>query len=435
MVPALLLSLGMTVARNIPVETVVGLATGRYKMFGGVIRWASGTSQAGQIVRHLILPVTTQVIAAPLFAPIASIFGAGNAMFGTINAYQLHQLSGTVNQLQGSVNGLTTTAQAIASNVNALTASTQQVLQIATGTMMLSGLNLAVSAVGFATLNQKLNNIDQRLKEIQKDIKDIKEIQNFLQLKQRAELAAVMRDLLNIENISHSSHRDAILLNAKSVLAPISLQYGELLTQANSLEAAMVAEEYFCMIALAHARCMAELGIGTSKELQETKKFWQEHAKHIAKNFILGKYPERFLFSDFAADVPISVLIEWLDFVYGEEKGYGWIDELRSKTKRWYGEPDGLAQMVRGAGQIAKILSKETEMDKERNVFIPSMYKLVARNNVLEGHINQYEMLESRKIIPSEFERQITQLRTQSAVGGHIILENKALWYNQSLAS
>ncbi|MGL5873506.1 MAG: hypothetical protein ACRC2R_14260 [Xenococcaceae cyanobacterium] len=45
---------GWSVARTIPYETLIGLATGKYQLYGGVIRWAPGTPNAGQIVRHLI---------------------------------------------------------------------------------------------------------------------------------------------------------------------------------------------------------------------------------------------------------------------------------------------------------------------------------------------------------------------------------------------
>ena len=43
-----------TVASAIPYETLGGLLTGQYKLYGGVVRWAAGTANAGQIVRHLI---------------------------------------------------------------------------------------------------------------------------------------------------------------------------------------------------------------------------------------------------------------------------------------------------------------------------------------------------------------------------------------------
>ena len=258
-----LLNLGLTVTRNIPPEVMIGLITGQYKMYGGVIRWAAGTPQAGQIVVHLVSTVT-QPAFTPLFTPITTILGA-------VNTYQLHKLAGNVNQL---------------------TVLTQQVLQMATTTAVLSGLGLVVSAASFVVLNQKLNNIDQKLNEIQKDVKEVKD---FLHLKQRAELTAVLGKLINLENIPSRHHSD-ILLNAEAVLAPLCLQYQELLTQANNVEMAMIAEEYFCTTTLAHVRCQAELGItGVGRQLNEAKKVWQTQTQRIAKDIVLGKSPERFL--------------------------------------------------------------------------------------------------------------------------------------------
>ena len=54
--------------------------------------------------------------------------------------------------------------------MDALTTATQQVLQIVTNTMTLSGLNLVVTAVGFTVLNGKIKNLEGKLIEIQKGV-------------------------------------------------------------------------------------------------------------------------------------------------------------------------------------------------------------------------------------------------------------------------
>jgi hypothetical protein len=104
---------------------------------------------------------------------------------------------------------------------------------------------------------------------------------------------------------------------------------------ADILETAMAYEEFFCLTSLAHARCLAELGMldMAYRDLEDAGEFWKKQALRIAKKFLLSDSPERFLFSDFAQDVPVSVLVEWLDFAYEEEKGYGWIDELKRTNK------------------------------------------------------------------------------------------------------
>ncbi|MEL6223060.1 MAG: hypothetical protein AAFR31_10525, partial [Cyanobacteria bacterium J06627_8] len=210
--------LGLTVARAIPPEVITGLLSGQYKQYGGVIRWASGTQNAGQIVRHL-LPVTSQSLVSPLFESVSSTLGV-------VNTYQLHRLSGQVSNLTASVN---------------------QLFHVATGTMVLSGLNLAVSAVGFAVLNEKLKKLEGKLNEIQQEVKAIR---SLLELDERAKLGAALRDLLSIAEVKNPNHRHTILFNAKNVFGPISLKYKELLLSANTIETAMAYEEYFCLTSL-----------------------------------------------------------------------------------------------------------------------------------------------------------------------------------------
>lgn len=407
--------LGLTVARAIPSEVVLGLMTGQYKLYGGVIRWATGTEYAGQIVRHL-LPVAAQTIGGSFLQPIADVVGA-------VNTYQLHRLS-------GQVAANTFQLQVLSGQVNTLTAATQQVLQIATGTMFLSGLNLAVTAVGFAILNEKLKRLEGKLSEIQAEVRAIRAL---LELEERSRLGAALRDLLNVVNIKNEDHRHTMLFNSKNVLAPISLKYKELLACAETLEIAMAYEEYFCITSLAHARCLAELGMleMAYQDLEETSGFWTEQARRIANEFLLSKTPERFLFSDFAQDVPVSRLVEWLDFAYEEEKGYGWIDELRGKTTPWYLQGD-YGEAVKSSGQaissMGKMFTKRIssakvdEMARERESIIPSFQKLVARNNVLEGYKAQYELLEAHNVIPSDFENKVAMLASE-ATDGYLILQ------------
>ncbi len=196
-------------------------------------------------------------------------------------------------------------------------------------------------------------------------------------------------------------------------------------------------EEYFSLTALAHSRCIAELGMLSMarSDLQETKTFWQDQARRITKDLLLGESPQRFLSSDFAQDVPASTLIGWCDFAYGEEKGYDWIDDLRAKTTPWYPaekerrltpEPgnilSSLGKMVPWPADTAPALNLSTEKEK----IIPSIQKLVARNNVIEGYGAQYQLLEEHKITPSNFEKQITQIASDETVEDFIILEPAA---------
>jgi len=370
--------LGLTVTRSIPSEVVTGLMTGQYKLHGGVIRWAASTEYAGQIVCHL-LPFS---------------------------------------QIEPLV------------QINALAATTQQVLQIATGTMVMAGLNLAVTTLGFAVFNEKLKNLEGKLNELQKEVKAIRAL---LELEERARLAAALRDLLNVVNVKNPELRHTMLFNSKNVLAPISLKYKELLASADTIELAMAYEEYFCLTSLTHTRCSAELGMleMARRDLEEANIFWRGQARRIANDLLLGKYPERFLFSDFSQDVPIAMLLEWLDFASEKENGYTRIDELRSRTKSWYSEVDytgvskGVAKVTSSLwGVLMSYIGNVTtkEKDREKETVIPSFQKLVARNNVLEGYVTQYELLEAHNLTPAEFESKVALLAPTATVDGYVIL-------------
>jgi hypothetical protein len=383
--------LGLTVTRAIPKEELFGLLARQFKLYGGVIRWAPGTEHAGQIVRHLI-PVSPQTISDPLFSPL-------KAVFNIANAYQLERIGAT----------------------------TQQVLQMATGTMALSGLNLAVNAVGFAIIDQKLKRLENQLTRIEKEVKAIREL---LEIEALARLRAALEDLVNAMRSPRLDDRRDLLFHAKGDLAQIRLKYKELWSKADSLEVSMGYEEYFILTSLAHCRCLAELGMLdiARHSLENDVTFWKDESKKIAHDLLLGDHPERFLYSDFAEDVPVSNLIEWLDFAHGEEKGVERIDELRAKTTGWYTGTD-YKEFGRKTGRmvsnIRETITRKTDAEKEwqLNKVIPSFQKLIARNNVLDGYLGQYQYLEEHHILPSTFENEIANISPEFHVDGYILLE------------
>lgn len=405
----------LVVQRAIPKDTLLGLALGHYKLHGGVVRWASGSENAGQIVRHLI-PVTKKAFDTPLFNPVTNTLQA-------VNTYQLNQISGQVKSLAGL---------------------NQQIFQMSQGMMALSGLNLAVSAVGFLVVINKLNKLEAKLNQIQKDVK---EIRSMLEIEERSRLAAVLKDLLTIIQVEDLEHRKTILFNAKNTLAPISIKYRELLGNAETIESAVAYEEYFCLTQLAYVRCLAELGMLNiaKNELQEGKEFWEDQTRRISKDFLLGNDPERFLYSDLSQSVPVSTLVSWLDFAYSEEKGYTWIDELRIKNQPWYKDVGKEAmkftssffggisnyaggiksQGIGAATSFWKTTENKVEFksaSEEEAKVIPSLQKFVARSNVFEGYTAQYELMEFHKITPSELDKKIEEFRTEDD-NGFLILE------------
>lgn len=394
---------GWEVTRMIPSDVWMGLATGQYKLYGGVIRWAAGTEHAGQIVRHL-LPATSQVLN---FVP------GLNFIPGIVNSMQMADLKDAVQHNSALITQLST-------QVGALSQTTQQVLQIATGTAVLSGLGLAVSSVGFVALNNKLNKIDDKLKSIQKDIQDI---QHFLASHERAQLAAALSNLMKLDK-TPAEHRDAILLASRNTFSVINLRYRDLLSNATTIETAMAYEEYCALTALAQIRCTAELRMldVAQHEAQEANQFWQSQGRRIAKDILIGQYPERFLASDFVDAVSVAEMVTWLDFANEEVKRYGWIDDLRRKLdESWYAKGKSWIPMVHGGSGLNKNVG--VGLEKEQSMVIPSLRKLVARSDVFEGYVAQYDLLVAHNLTPTEFEQKVTALPEASAVDGYFILE------------
>ncbi|HAO23486.1 MAG: hypothetical protein BWK80_62715 [Desulfobacteraceae bacterium IS3] len=374
---------GLILERTIPPDVIGGLMSGQYKIYGGVVRWAAGTENAGQIVRHLIPVSSTSDVASYL------------------NIYQLQQLSGQVSNL---------------------TQATQHILQIANYTMVLSGLSLAVSAIGFFYLNKKLSNLEIKLTEIQNTVYEIRAL---LEISERAELRAALRDLMKIDDSASYENRHTILHNTRLSLARINEKYRELLSGANTIDSAMAYEELFSLTALTQCRCTAELGMLdiAHQEIKEMRDFWKKEAVRITNQCFLGSQPERFISKDFAKDIPIAMLAEWLDFANQEEKGYFWIDELRAKTDSWYlanERPDKPSKRL--FGLFSNDNTSIDELNRQRKDVVPSIQKIVARDKVFEGHVAQYEFMKKYTIKPSELERRTAAIAQSSSIEGYLIL-------------
>lgn len=370
----------LKVLRAIPQETIGGLFSGQYTIHGGVIRWATGTEQAGRIVRHLI-PLA---FSAQTLLPLSPL----SVLSGPISVYQLAQLRDVPRM-------------------------TKQILQLATSTMVLSGLNLAVSGIGFGYLAYRLRAVEARLEAIQSDVKAIRV---WLEGKERAVLRAALHDLCNTARIEHLATRQAVLIDARRTFGELVEQYRELLTQATEVEPAMLVEEYYCLTMLARARCSAELGEGAlaHHEFATDSAVWTEHARRIAKDVLIGKHPERFLYRDTAKTSSVTMIIDWLNFAYDDPQGYAWIDTLRLQMSRWHDDESTGVGLSWGS-------SKRKERVYERETVVPSLARLTARHYALEGHLAQFAMLSDLNVTPSVFERQIEKLAS-SAVEGYLIV-------------
>ncbi|EGK90431.1 hypothetical protein D0A34_13480 [Microcoleus vaginatus PCC 9802] len=130
-------------------EIIQGLLNGSMQRYGSVIRWAAGTVNGGQIVRHLAeTPGLTSKLMTVPFSPIL----AGIDVIG--HGLNYHKLIGVERKLIGIENTLS---------------SVMGLSQIAAGA---SVLNLGVSIAGFAYMGYKLHQVQKTLGHIQQSMEE-----------------------------------------------------------------------------------------------------------------------------------------------------------------------------------------------------------------------------------------------------------------------
>ena len=351
-----------TLERSIPESVAMGVLSGKYAVHGGVIRDAGG-----RIVRHLV----------PAAATSLNPLGALSAPFDIFNTFQLRDIAKT----------------------------TQQLVSMSQATMALSGLNLAVSAVGFTVLYRSLKKVDERVKALDKKLSWIK---TFLESDRRATLLLAADELSSLP--TDREHRIHILHSSRERLGHASMHYREHLENSTDLLESMSYQHFFCTAFLMRARCSAELGMfdKASGEIEAGSKDWSQASRRIAKNLILADQPERFLQKDYVDILPTAKLAEWMDFAHAENRGIGWIDSLRTNFSE------------SGISKLKGLFSGGLD-DKDREQ-VTYMHNLVARSSVLEGYKSQYHDFQNSQTTPSEFYKEIDKLPPESASEGFYIL-------------
>lgn len=311
---------GMTVARAIPDATLAGLAMGRYAMHGGVIRWAAGTPQAGQIVAHLLpaaagsagMLLSGAGIVTAVGAAVTGVGALVGAGFGVANFFQSKKILKGVREL-----------------------------------MQVAELNLAVTQAGFNALDRRLVALEQTLSEVKETVKAI---QGLLEGTQRAELRAALEHLEKLASIRDERVRIELLSQAAATLGKLRHLYLDQMRGVVSIPEALATEEYYLIAALGQARCYAELREPAMARaiLSEATAGWYTWARPFAQVVLVGDHPHRFLYSDFASVAPLPLIAAWLDFAHNKQEGMLWIEVLRPKHEPWFyhrspeGEPRDL---------------------------------------------------------------------------------------------
>jgi hypothetical protein len=337
--------LGLTVSRAIPPETLAGLATKALSLHGGVVR-----DSAGRIVAHLALPLKAGVSSAN---PVS-------AVFDVVNTFQLAHLSEQV----------------------------QQVLSVSLLNTALSGLSLATAIVGFAYLSVKMKQIDDRLETVAKDVKDIKRI---LKSRQRAQLIEAIDTLQLSADAVDSETRRQLLIRSRGSFGELAHHYKTQVLESSDVREIEAEEDYYTLAFLGLAICTSELGMGDGArdELSRHYSDWNDIARKRCGMTLEGDNA-RLLDARYVASLPAATLVDLLDFAYRENRGIGWIDDLRA--------PTGKASRLRRR----RVIEPQ---------FIDYTKKLRARDHVLQGYASHFAFLAEKKLSATYFANAIEQLR------------------------
>lgn len=371
----MLSSLGLTVAREIPLEFLSSLASGAFRVHGGVIR-----NGLGQIVGHL---------ATPAAASISSLIPGLGTLATAINTGQIYAVGRNVKELQGTVGTLLSATEANTALIQQVQQTIGTTLSVSMAGTALSGLGLVTSVAGFAYLSQRLNKIDAKLGQLEKQIK---EIRHLIQSQQKAQLHAAIDCLRQAELTSNKKLRHELLMQSKSNFTTLTHYYRELWSNSSEIHEVDGVDEYFTLAFTGAALATSELGMAeiAFDELDRHFKDWKVIARKHCEVQMIRNDPERFLAPAFVKELPARELVETLDFVHDGQRGIEWIDDLRSRSSFRMPRPS-LPGSWQPFGQ-----------DDEKPA-IEFARRLLARSNVLATNVAQFAFLKDRKISASRF--------------------------------
>ena len=360
---------GLSVARAIPKDALLGLINGSYSLHGGVVR-----DVGGKIVAHLAMP-STMVSAVPGMGWVADAF----------QTYQLREIGLSLTRVEGQL---------------------ATVMQLSMATVALSGLNVVVSIAGFAFLARKLSEVNRRLGQIEKATR---KIQSTLDAVRYGRLQGAIDGLRHASLATVPATKHALLMQSKQVFGQLVPEYTSLWRSDPSLETIEALDDCYTIAMVGHALSMSELddtGVAHA-EFERDHLAWRRLAQEYCRDSVLRDNPERLLHHKYLAIMPSNALIGLLDFAHGSDRKLAWIDDLRQM------EAD--ASILR----LPSFASEDSSLQFAR--------KLVAKDAVLQGYSAHFAFLAERGIRASAFEDRVGQLfRDVSGAGPIWICEEPA---------
>lgn len=361
----MLADLGLTVARQIPMETLAGLAGGMYSLHGGVVRDAGG-----RIISHLVTS------GAP--AAMSSLVPGLGVLSEVLQGAQLWKIGNDVAAVQQSVNA---------------------VLAVATTGTVLSGIGLVTSIAGFAYLSHRLSQIDATLADIAKDVKDIKLTQAGLH---KSELQTALDNARHAEVTSDEAIRRGLLIDSKREFNKLTHHYKQQWERCQSVPDIQTINELYTLAILGYAMVCSDLGLrdAAAMDLKINCKDWTTLARSHANAMLLGTHPERLLSGDFVEQLPARLLVDLMDFANDKRRGIEWIDVLRLESVKQ-------STLFGGLASAAPDVLRKRLIKSEPEGAIELAKALHARTNILDANVAHYEFLRQQQISASAFQLQL----------------------------
>ena len=368
----MLADLGLTVARQIPVETLTGLVSGLYSLHGGVVR-----DGGGRIVSHL---VTSGAAGA-----LGNLVPGLGVLSDVLQGAQLWKIGKDISAVQQTVN---------------------TVLNVAMTGTVLSGLGLVTSIAGFTYLSHRLNQVDKKIAEMAKDVKDIKLSQEGLH---KSELQTAVDSARHAEEATDEAVRKGLLIDSKREFNKLSHHYKQQWARCQSIPEIQTINELYTLAILGYAMVCSELGLrdAAALDLKKNCQEWTTLARGHANAVLLGSHPERLIGGDYVDQLPTRVLVDLLDFARDERRGIDWMDVLRSASLKHSTLLGNLASSA--PDSLRRRLSKG-----EPEGSIELVKSLHARANVMDANVAHYEFLQEKQISARAFQLRLDSARRES---------------------
>lgn len=345
----MLTDLGLTIARQIPVEMIGGLLSGGYSLHGGVIR-----NGAGQIVAHLATVGTSG---------LTSLVPGLDVLSSAVANGQLLMLARDVKGLQSAVSS---------------------VLNVAATGAVLSGVGLVVSIAGFAYLSKRFEQLERLLG----DVRELVETRNLADLKAAL---GYMKNAEDIDSVSHDNRR-SLLLEAQKNFSTLAHLYGDLWGKTEDPKQIRALESFYTLAFTGASIANSELGMHViaARQFGEHLDQWKKTARDQVRERVLGK---DLLRSVSTQVITTSQFVNLLDFANDSKRGIDWLDDLRPKeTNSWI-------------PHFPKTISNPWEKSDLNMIETAKLWQ--QRSAVLESHESHLTFLAEKKQSVGQFSRML----------------------------